>query len=110
MVLSRRRQRLEGEAVADREQVGGHRLRVVAQVQYPFGLLGSEDLADMAPCALEKLAQLALDVGISAAGAEQLKQQQDMLLDSCRGYVRERPLVVLGVALAAGYLFGRLTR
>jgi len=42
--------------------------------------------------------------------ADQLKQQQDALVESCRGYVRERPLVVLGVALAAGYLFGRLTR
>jgi len=42
--------------------------------------------------------------------ADQLKQQQDALIESCRGYVRERPLVVLGAALAAGYLFGRLTR
>jgi ElaB/YqjD/DUF883 family membrane-anchored ribosome-binding protein len=42
--------------------------------------------------------------------ADQLRQQQDALLDSCRTYVRDRPLVVLGVALAAGYLAGRLTR
>ncbi len=42
--------------------------------------------------------------------ADQLKQQQDALVESCRGYVRERPLAVLGVALAAGYLFGRLMR
>ena len=42
--------------------------------------------------------------------AEQLKQQQEMLVDSCRSYVRERPLAALGVALAAGYLIGRLAR
>ncbi len=42
--------------------------------------------------------------------AEQLKQQQEMLLDSCRTYVRDRPLAAIGVALAAGYLVGRLAR
>jgi ElaB/YqjD/DUF883 family membrane-anchored ribosome-binding protein len=42
--------------------------------------------------------------------AEQLKQQQEALLEGCRGYVRERPLVAVGVALAAGYLVGRLAR
>ncbi len=42
--------------------------------------------------------------------AEQLKQQQEMLLDNCRSYVRDRPLAAIGVALAAGYLAGRLAR
>jgi ElaB/YqjD/DUF883 family membrane-anchored ribosome-binding protein len=42
--------------------------------------------------------------------AEQLKQQQEALLEDCRGYVRDRPLVAVGVALAAGYLVGRLSR
>jgi ElaB/YqjD/DUF883 family membrane-anchored ribosome-binding protein len=42
--------------------------------------------------------------------AGQIKQQQDALLASCRGYVRDRPLVVLGVALATGFLVGRLAR
>lgn len=42
--------------------------------------------------------------------AEQLRQQQEMLLDSCRTYVRDRPLAALGIALAAGYLVGRLAR
>jgi ElaB/YqjD/DUF883 family membrane-anchored ribosome-binding protein len=42
--------------------------------------------------------------------AEQFKQQQAQLMESCRGYVRERPLVTVGVALAAGYLIGRLLR
>jgi ElaB/YqjD/DUF883 family membrane-anchored ribosome-binding protein len=42
--------------------------------------------------------------------AEQLKQQQQALLDGCRSYVRDRPLVAVGVALGAGYLIGRLAR
>jgi ElaB/YqjD/DUF883 family membrane-anchored ribosome-binding protein len=42
--------------------------------------------------------------------AEQLKQQQEALLEGCRSYVRDRPLVAVGVALAAGYLVGRLAR
>lgn len=46
----------------------------------------------------------------AAQSVDQLKQQQDALLESCRVYVRQRPLVVLGIALTAGYLFGRLGR
>jgi len=42
--------------------------------------------------------------------AEQLKQQQEALIESCRSYVRDRPLAAVGLALAAGYLVGRLTR
>jgi ElaB/YqjD/DUF883 family membrane-anchored ribosome-binding protein len=42
--------------------------------------------------------------------AEELRQQQQQLIEGCRGYVRDRPLVAVGVALAAGYLIGRLSR
>jgi ElaB/YqjD/DUF883 family membrane-anchored ribosome-binding protein len=42
--------------------------------------------------------------------AEQLKQQQQQIADGCRAYVRQRPLVAIGVALAVGYLAGRLVR
>ena len=42
--------------------------------------------------------------------ADQLRQQQEQLMETCRSYVRERPLVALGVALGAGYLIGRLGR
>jgi ElaB/YqjD/DUF883 family membrane-anchored ribosome-binding protein len=42
--------------------------------------------------------------------AEQLKLQQQQLVEGCRSYIRERPLVTIGVALAAGYLAGRLMR
>ena len=42
--------------------------------------------------------------------AERVMQTQDQMLANCRDYIRERPLVTLGVALAAGYLIGRLAR
>lgn len=78
--------------------------------------------ADKAAPAIDRVAQAAHKTVDKVAGAaapaaawvqqsaDQLKQQQDVLLESCRGYVRERPLVTLGVVLAAGYLVGRLTR
>ena len=77
---------------------------------------------DKAAPAIDRVAQVAhstVDKVAGAAGpaaewvgetAAELKQQRDALLDSCRVVVRERPLVVLGVALAAGYLLGRLSR
>ena len=42
--------------------------------------------------------------------ADQIRQQQVALLGSTRGYIRERPLVVLAAAIAAGFLIGRVTR
>ncbi len=82
----------------------------------------ARNAADKAAPAIDRVAQAAhstVDKVAAAAGpaadwaaqsVDQLKQQQDALLESCRVYVRERPLVVLGIALTAGYLFGRLAR
>lgn len=42
--------------------------------------------------------------------AGQWRQQQRRILDRCRGHIRERPLVSIGIVLAAGYLAGRLVR
>ena len=42
--------------------------------------------------------------------AERMKQRQDQMISVSRDYIRERPLVTLGVALAVGYLIGRLAR
>ena len=40
--------------------------------------------------------------------AEQLRKHQEQLIEGARSYVRDRPLVAVGVAIAAGYLIGRL--
>lgn len=67
--------------------------------------------AQAAHSTVDKVAAAAAPaVDWAAQSVDQLKQQQDALLESCRLYVRQRPLVVLGIALTAGYLFGRLGR
>jgi ElaB/YqjD/DUF883 family membrane-anchored ribosome-binding protein len=79
-------------------------------------------VADKAGPAIDRVAQAAhqtVDRVAQAAApaadwinqsAEQLKAQQQELVDSCRSYVRERPLVAVGIAVGAGYLIGRLAR
>jgi ElaB/YqjD/DUF883 family membrane-anchored ribosome-binding protein len=42
--------------------------------------------------------------------AERVRQTQEQMIAASRDYVRERPLLTLGVALAVGYLIGRLGR
>src|SRR3982074_1464717 len=60
---------------------------------------------------VDKIAQAGAPAADSInQSAQQLNQQQEARLEDCRGYVRARPLVAVGVALAAGYLVGRLSR
>ncbi len=78
--------------------------------------------SDKAVPAIDRVAQAAhqtVDKVAQAAGpaadwindsAEHVKQRQDQMLESCRQTIRERPLVTVGVVLAAGYLIGRLAR
>ena len=39
--------------------------------------------------------------------AEQWKVRQEQALEACRSSVRERPMVAIGIALAAGFIVGR---
>lgn len=41
-------------------------------------------------------------------GADDLGAMQERWIENCRGYVREHPLVSVGVAVAAGVLLSRL--
>jgi ElaB/YqjD/DUF883 family membrane-anchored ribosome-binding protein len=41
---------------------------------------------------------------------EQLKDAQVRATESCRGYVRENPLVSVGIAAAVGFVLSRLIR
>lgn len=60
---------------------------------------------------VDKVAQAAHPAAEWIGGsAERLKQTQDQVVAGARDYVRERPLITLGLALAAGYLIGRLAR
>lgn len=67
--------------------------------------------AQAAHQAVDKVAQAAAPAAdwISDS-ATRIRQQQDELIDSSRDYIRERPLVTVGFALALGYLIGRIGR
>ena len=39
--------------------------------------------------------------------AEQWRVRQDRALEACRSSVRERPMVAIGIAVAAGFIIGR---
>ena len=39
---------------------------------------------------------------------EQLKNAEQQLMESCRGYVQDNPITSLGIAVAAGFLLSRL--
>lgn len=77
---------------------------------------------EQAPPAIDRVAEAAhctVDKAAQAAGpaadwvnqnVEQLKHQQQQIVGDCRGYIRGRPLVAIGIALTAGYLVGRLGR
>ncbi len=38
----------------------------------------------------------------------QLKNAEQHLVDNCRGYVQDNPLISLGIAVGLGFLFSRL--
>lgn len=46
---------------------------------------------------------------VSAKGGEWMERQDEMV-HQVRGYVREHPVMALGVAVAAGFLLSRLVR
>jgi len=39
---------------------------------------------------------------------EQLKNAEQQLMESCRGYVQDNPITSLGIAAAAGFLLSRV--
>jgi ElaB/YqjD/DUF883 family membrane-anchored ribosome-binding protein len=46
-------------------------------------------------------------VGWVGQSAEQWRVRQEQALEACRSSVRERPMVAIGIALAAGFIVGR---
>jgi ElaB/YqjD/DUF883 family membrane-anchored ribosome-binding protein len=39
---------------------------------------------------------------------EQLKNAEQQLMESCRGYVKDNPITSMGIAVAAGFLLSRV--
>jgi ElaB/YqjD/DUF883 family membrane-anchored ribosome-binding protein len=67
-------------------------------------------LADSAHGAIDRASQTASQVAerFGEKGEELLAMKEDYV-ETARDYVKENPLIALGIALAAGYLFGKIT-
>jgi ElaB/YqjD/DUF883 family membrane-anchored ribosome-binding protein len=63
-------------------------------------------LSESAHSAVDRAAQVAERVG---ERGEELLALKDDYLEQAREYVKENPIMALGIALAAGYLFGKIT-
>ena len=67
-------------------------------------------LADSAHGAIDRATQSASEVAERFnEKSEELWAMKDDYVESARDYVKENPLMALGIALAAGYLFGKIT-
>jgi ElaB/YqjD/DUF883 family membrane-anchored ribosome-binding protein len=67
-------------------------------------------LSESAHNAIDRATQTAAQVAqqLSERGEEYLAMK-DEYVESAREYVRENPFMAIGIALAAGYLFGKIT-
>jgi len=63
-------------------------------------------LADNAHGAIDRASELAERVGDKT---DELWGMKDDYVESARDYVKHNPLMALGLALAAGYLFGKIS-
>ena len=68
-----------------------------------------ERLAKSAHEVVDKVATVASDAADTlGVRTDELKSVQGKWTEQCQGYVRENPLVSLGIALAAGYLLSKV--
>jgi ElaB/YqjD/DUF883 family membrane-anchored ribosome-binding protein len=67
-------------------------------------------LGESAHAAVDRATQAAAQVAerFGEKGEEWLAMKDDYM-EQARDYVKENPLMALGIALAAGYLFGKIT-
>ncbi|HEV8110840.1 MAG TPA: hypothetical protein VGP97_25275 [Burkholderiales bacterium] len=63
-------------------------------------------LADSAHGAIDRASDIAERLGDKT---DELWGMKDDYVGSARDYVKQNPLMALGIALAAGYLFGKIT-
>src|SRR6201999_320476 len=76
-VAARVTESLEGEAVGDGEEVGDDGLGVEAEAEDSLVFLAAEDFGDVGAGRLEELADLVLDLRVTAAGAEELVEEEE---------------------------------
>jgi ElaB/YqjD/DUF883 family membrane-anchored ribosome-binding protein len=69
-----------------------------------------EKLSESAHSAVDRATQAAAQAAERFADkGEELLAMKDDYLEQARDYVKENPIVAVGIALAAGYLFGKIT-
>jgi ElaB/YqjD/DUF883 family membrane-anchored ribosome-binding protein len=67
-------------------------------------------LAETAHGAIDRATQTAADMAERfGTKGEELWAMKDDYVETTREYVKENPIMALGIALAAGYLFGKIT-
>lgn len=67
-------------------------------------------LSESAHSAVDRAAQSAAQVAERfGEKGEELLALKDDYVEQARDYVKENPIMALGIALAAGYLFGKIT-
>ena len=67
-------------------------------------------LAETAHGAIERATQTASQVAERfGEKSEELMAMKDDYVEAAREYVKENPIMALGIALAAGYLFGKIS-
>lgn len=69
-----------------------------------------ERVSETAHSAVDRAVQTAEQIAerFGEKGGDLLAMKDDYI-DSAREYVRENPFAAIGIALAAGYLFGKIT-
>ena len=67
-------------------------------------------LSETAHSAIDRASQTAAQMAERfGAKGEELYAMKDEYVETAREYVKENPFMALGIALAAGYLFGKIT-
>ena len=71
---------------------------------------GIDKLSESAHSAIDRASQTAAQVAERfGEQGEALLAMKDDYLEQAREYVKENPIMAVGIALAAGYLFGKIT-
>lgn len=67
-------------------------------------------LSESAHAAVDRAAQTAAQMAerVGAKG-EELFAMRDDYVEAARDYVKQNPIMAIGIALAAGYLFGKIS-
>jgi ElaB/YqjD/DUF883 family membrane-anchored ribosome-binding protein len=69
-----------------------------------------DKLGESAHAAIDRATQTAAEVAERfGARGEELLAMKDDYVEAAREYVKENPFMAVGIALAAGYLFGKIT-